>query len=292
MIAVGERIPRERVPHERLRTALLVVLAIVAVFIIIFPFLWILLSAFREPNGFLSFKLSHEFPTSFYLGNFRRVLTQTSLLRWIGNSALVATSTTLLSLGISGPAAFALARLKFRGRSAVNVFLVLAYAVPSITIVVPLFVVLVKLHLNDTFYGLIIVHASFTIPFVTWVLTDFYRGIPADMEAAGYVDGASLLRVLWHIVFPLSIPAVLAAGAYAFILSWNDFLFALVIMNSDAHFTAPVGIRAFFTGNGMTEVTWAELMAASVLVTLPSVTLFALLQRYVRAGFLSGAVKG
>jgi N,N'-diacetylchitobiose transport system permease protein len=124
------------------------------------------------------------------------------------------------------------------------------------------------------------------------VLTDFYRSLPVDLESAGYVDGASLWRVLRHIVLPLSVPGLLAAGAYAFILSWNDFLFALVIMNSDAHFTAPVGIRAFFTGNGLTSETWAELMAASVLVTLPSVMLFSFFQRYIRSGFLAGAIKG
>ena len=134
-----------------------------------------------------------------------------------------------------------------------------------------MFIVLVKLHLNDTYIGLIIVHASFTIPFATWVLTDLSRSIPVDLEAAGYVDGASLARVLWHIILPLSVPGLLAAGAYSFILSWNDFLFALVIMNSNAHFTAPVGINAYFTGQNITQQVWAELMAALVLVTLPSV---------------------
>jgi multiple sugar transport system permease protein len=276
----------------RLRTALLTVVAVVIVFVIVFPFLWILLSSFRDPAHFLSLKLSEAIPSSFHLGSYRLVLDRTELLHWIGNSLIVAVCTTALSLLICAPAAFALARVRFRGRGGASLFLVVSYAVPSITLAVPLFVVLVKLHLNDTFYGLIIVHSSFTIPFVTWVLTDFYRSLPVDLESAGYVDGASLWRVLRHIVLPLSVPGLLAAGAYAFILSWNDFLFALVIMNSNAHFTAPVGIRAFFTGNGLTNETWAELMAASVLVTLPSVMLFSFFQRYIRSGFLAGAIKG
>jgi multiple sugar transport system permease protein len=260
--------------------------------VIVFPFLWIVLSSFRDPAHFLSFKLSEAIPSSFHIESYRLVLDRTELLHWIGNSLIVAVCTTALSLLICAPAAFALARVRFRGRGGASLFLVVSYAVPSITLAVPLFVVLVKLHLNDTFYGLIIVHSSFTIPFVTWVLTDFYRSLPVDLESAGYVDGASLWRVLRHIVLPLSVPGLLAAGAYAFILSWNDFLFALVIMNSDAHFTAPVGIRAFFTGNGLTSETWAELMAASVLVTLPSVLLFSFFQRYIRSGFLAGAIKG
>ena len=98
--------------------------------------------------------------------------------------------------------------------------------------------------------------------------------------------------MLWHIVLPLSIPGLLAAAAYSFILSWNDFLFALVIMNSNAHFTAPVGIHAYFTGQNITQEVWAELMAASVLVTLPSVVLFGFFQRYIASGYLAGAVKG
>src|SRR5205085_1010623 len=175
------------------RAVLLTAVAVAAVFVIVFPFLWIALSSFRDPDHFLTLHLRDAVPHSF---------------------------------------------------------------------------------------GLISVPASVTIPISTWVLSDFYRSLPADLEEAGYVDGASLVRVLRHIVLPLSIPGLLAAGAYAFILSWNDFLFALVIMNSNSHFTAPVGIHAYFTGQNVTQEVWAELMAASTLVTLPSVVLFGFFQRY------------
>jgi ABC-type glycerol-3-phosphate transport system permease component len=278
--------------RERLRTIVLPVVAAFFVFVVIFPFLWILISSFKDPESFLSVRLGDAVPHSLHVGSYRLALGRTSLLHWIWNSFLVATITTLISLLVCAPAAYALARLRFRGHGLTSTFLVGAYAVPSITLVVPMFVVLVKLHLNDTYVGLILVHASFTIPFATWVLTEFYRSIPVDLEAAGYVDGASIVRVLWHIVLPLSVPGLLAAGAYAFILSWNDFLFAFVIMNSNGHFTAPVGINAYFTGQNITEEVWAELMAAAVFVTLPSVVLFGFFQRYIVSGFLAGAVKG
>jgi multiple sugar transport system permease protein len=278
--------------RERTRTLALTIVAALVVLVIVFPFLWILLSSFKSPDDFLSLNLSDDFPWPPTLASYRLALGQTSLLSWIWHSVMVAGCTTLLSLLVCTPAAFALARLRFRVRGLTSTFLVLCYAIPSITLAVPLFVVLVRLHLNDTYLGLIIVHASFTIPFATWVLTDFYRSIPVDLEAAGYVDGASLLRVLRHIVLPLSIPGLLAAGAYSFILSWNDFLFAFVIMNSNGHFTAPVGINAYFTGQNITEQVWAELMAAAVFVTLPSVVLFGFFQRYIVSGFLAGAVKG
>ena len=284
--------PQRTSYRERVRTVALTVVAVLVVFVIVFPFLWILISSFKDPENFLSLNLGDAVPHALHVGSYRLALGRTSLLHWIWNSFLVATITTLISLLVCAPAAYALARLRFHGRGLTSTFLVVCYAVPSITLVVPMFVVLVKLHLNDTSTGLILVHASFTIPFATWVLTDFYRSIPVDLEAAGYVDGASALRVLWHIVLPLSIPGLLAAGAYAFILSWNDFLYALVIMNSNAHFTAPVGIHAYFTGQNITQEVWAELMAASVLVTLPSVILFGVFQRYIAAGYLAGAVKG
>lgn len=283
----------ERSPFAaRVRTLVLFIVAALVVFVIIFPFLWILISSFKDPENFLSLHLGDALPTSPTLGSYRLAIDDTSLLRWIGNSLVVAVATTVLSLAICAPAAFAFARLRFHGRSVASTLLVFAYAIPSITLAVPLFIVLVKLGLNDTYIGLVVVHASFTIPFVTWVLTDFYRSIPVDLEAAGYVDGASLARVLRHVILPLSLPGLLAAGAYAFILSWNDFLFAFVIMNSDAHYTAPVGISAYFAGQNVTQEVWAQLMSASVLVTLPSVILFGFFQRYIVSGFLAGAVKG
>jgi multiple sugar transport system permease protein len=290
----------EQVPPEqelgsfwsRVRTLVLTLVAVLVVFVIIFPFLWILISSFKDPGNFLSLHLSDALPSSPTLSSYRLAINDTSLLRWIGNSFVVAVATTALSLLICAPAAFAFARLRFHGRGVASTLLVFAYAIPSITLAVPLFIVLVKIGLNDTYVGLVVVHASFTIPFVTWVLTDFYRSIPVDLEAAGYVDGASLVRVLLHVILPLSLPGLLAAGAYAFILSWNDFLFAFVIMNSDAHYTAPVGISAYFAGQNVTQEVWAQLMSASVLVTLPSVILFGFFQRYIVSGFLAGAVKG
>jgi N,N'-diacetylchitobiose transport system permease protein len=124
------------------------------------------------------------------------------------------------------------------------------------------------------------------------VLRDFYEALPVEIEEAGYVDGASLSQVLRLIVLPLSVAALLAAGAYAFILSWNDFLFAFILINTQENFTAPVGIHAFFTGRNIEQSTWAQLMAASTLVSLPSAILFGVFQRYLVSGFLSGSVRG
>jgi ABC-type glycerol-3-phosphate transport system permease component len=264
----------------------------VAVAIVVFPFAWIVLSSFREPGDFLSLDPADAIPTSIDLTSYTLALGRADLIRWLAVSLAVASCTTVLSLGVAAPAAFALARLKFRGRGTASGMLILHYAVPSVTIVVPLFVLLVALGQYDSLGALVLVHTSLTIPFCTWVLRDFYESIPPEIEEAGYTDGAGLRQVLRHVVLPLSIPALLAAGAYAFILSWNDFLFAFILINSNDNFTAPVGIHAFFTGRNIEQSLWAQLMAASTLVSLPSVVLFAIFQRYLVSGFLSGAVRG
>ncbi len=274
------------------KAALFTILAALAVLVIIFPFLWIMLSSIRGVENFLSLELADQFPTRLDFSSYKSAFRRSDILRWMGNSLFVASATALISLLVSAPAAFALTRLRFRGARFGSTVLILSYAVPSIMLAVPLFVLLVNLGLNNSFLGLILVHVTFTIPFTSWVLQDFYRTIPIDLEEAGYVDGASLLRVMWHIVLPLSVPGLLAAGAYAFIMSWNEFLFALLLINKAGAFTAPVGVHAYFTGRNATEEVWAQLMAASVMVSLPSVALFAYFQRYLVAGFLRGAVKG
>jgi multiple sugar transport system permease protein len=271
---------------------ILTFVAYLAAFLILFPVLWIILASFRDPDNFLSLNVWDNLPRTFSLDSYRMALGRSDLLRWIGNSLFVATSTAVVSLLVSAPAAYAIARLRFRGKSVFDLSTLVSYAIPSILIVVPMYVLLVRLGLYNSYLGLITVHATFTIPFSTWVLRDFFRSIPPDLEEAGFVDGASIPRVLRYIVLPLSIPGLLAAAAYSFILSWNDLLFALVIMGDTKSYTASVGVLSYFTGTNITQSTWAQLMAASALVCLPSAILFGFFQRYLVSGFLSGAVKG
>ena len=260
--------------------------------LVIFPFLWIVLSSLRGVDDFFSFELSDALPKTFDLTSYKLALGRSDLVRWTANSLFIATATTLLSLTVSAPAAFAIARLRFKGRAAGASILISSYAIPSIMLAIPVFVLLTTLRLTNSYFALILLHATFTIPFTTWVLQDFYHSIPADLEEAGYIDGASLRQVLWRIILPLSVPGLLAAGAYSFILSWTEFLFAFLLVQSNDAMTAPIGVHAFFTGRGATESVMAQLMAASVFVSLPSVIIFAYFQRYLVSGFLTGAVKG
>jgi multiple sugar transport system permease protein len=267
-------------------------IAWLAVLVIVFPFAWIVLSSIKTPDDFLSLDLADALPRSIDLTSYRNALDRADLPRWLFTSLMVASTTALLSIAVAAPMAYALARLRFRGRSTTSGVLVLHYAIPSVTIVVPLFVLLVAAGQYNSLLALVLVHASLTVPFCTWVLRDFYESLPVELEEAGMVDGGGLGQVLRRIVLPLSIPALLAAGAYAFILSWNDFLFAFILIATGDNFTAPVGINAYFTGRNIEQETWAQLMAASTIVSLPSVILFAVFQRYLVSGLLSGSVRG
>ena len=278
--------------YPKCRRFLYTLLGIIVMLVVVFPFLWIALSSLRGVEDFFSLDLADALPKTLDLTSYELAFGRSQLTRWVGNSLVIASGTTLLSLAVSAPAAFAIARLRFRGRNAGAVVLISSYAIPSIMLAVPVFVLLTTLRLTNSYFALILLHATFTIPFTTWVLQDFYHSIPADLEEAGYIDGASLRRVLWHIILPLSVPGLLAAGAYSFILSWTEFLFAFLLVQSSDAFTAPVGVHAYFTGRNATESVMAQLMAASVVVSLPSVVIFAYFQRYLVSGFLKGAVKG
>lgn len=268
------------------------IFAAVVVAVVIFPFLWIVVSSFKSPDQFLSLDVADALPATLDFTSYALALRRADLIGWMITSLGVASATMVLSLVIAAPTAYALARLRFRGRRSVDNLLILHYAVPSVTIAVPLFVLLVALGQVNSLPALVLVHSSLTIPFCTWVLRDFYDAIPVEIEEAGYSDGASLAQVLRYVVLPLSVPGLLAAGAYAFILSWNDFLFAFILLSDQSSFTAPVGIHAFFTGRNIEQSLWAQLMAASTLVSLPSAILFALFQRHLVRSFLSGSVRG
>lgn len=210
-------------------------------------------------------------------------------LRWFVNSLIVTLGSTLISIVVSTLAAYSLTRFRYWGRSFVPYFSILGYMVPSIIFVFPLFLVMVRLDLTNSLFSLILGYVSITLPFCMWLMWAFMRSIPIEIEEAALIDGASRIQVFGHVVLPTALPGIIAAAIFSMIVSWNDYLFGRVFINSIDNLTLTVGVMLFFDG---THVDWGLLMAASVLMTVPMALVFMALQRHLVAGFGAGAVKG
>ncbi|WP_439576856.1 carbohydrate ABC transporter permease [Elioraea sp.] len=208
---------------------------------------------------------------------------------WFINSVIVTIGTTIISTVVSTLAAYSLTRFRFPGQRSVPYLALIGYMVPSIIFVFPMFLVMVELRLTDTLLSLILGYVCITLPFCMWLMWAFFRGVPIEIEEAALVDGASRLRVFWEIVLPTAWPGIVAAAIFTLIVSWNDYLFGRVFMNSMENLPLTVGVMHFFDG---THVDWGLMMASSVLMTVPMALLFMLLQRHLVAGFGAGAVKG
>jgi trehalose/maltose transport system permease protein len=268
-------------------------------FYALFPFYWAFKSAFT-PDGDL-FKTPVEYvPAHPTLHQFREVLGNHFFLRALLNSTIVAGSVTLLALVAGSLAAFALGRFRFRGRNAMLYLMLSMTIFPQIAILGALFTMftnfhvwVIHLHLYDTLYALIVSYMIFTLPLTIWVLTSFMRALPKDLEEAAYIDGATPLQVFWKVLLPLVAPGLVTTGLLAFIAAWNEFLYALSFEQSTHHYTVPLALVNFVGKSGSTfEVPWGQLMAATVIVTVPLIVLTLALQRRILAGLTAGAVKG
>jgi trehalose/maltose transport system permease protein len=263
---------------------------IAAIFIYaLFPFYWVIRSSFtREVNLFQT--PVKYIPTHPTLANYRGALSAPFFQDALINSTIVAGTVTILSLIIGSFAAYALGRFKFHGRSFV-MYLMLSMTI--FPILGALYTTITKFHLYDTLGALIFTYLIFTLPFTVWVLTSFMRALPGDLEEAAYVDGATPLQVFYKVLLPLIAPGLVTTGLLAFISAWNEYLYALSFIQSPDKYTVPLAITSFVspTGSGF-AVPWGQIMAATVIVTLPLLIMVLVLQKRIIAGLTAGAVKG
>lgn len=289
-----------------LRQVVAYLVLLVVTFLICFPLIWALSTSFKAPQDVMATppRLLPPQPT---LENYRNLVTgkqqyfradQTYVpttaapqhfMSWFGNSVVVSLGSTAISILISTLAAYSVTRFRYWGRRIVPYFSLLGYMVPSIILVFPLFLVMTELRLTNSLWSLTFGYVSITLPFCMWLLWAFFRSIPIELEEAAMMDGASRLRVFVDIVLPSAAPGIIAAAIFSLIVSWNDFLFARVFINSIENLPLTVGVMHFFEG---THVDWGLMMASAVLMTLPMAILFMLMQRHLVAGFGAGAVKG
>lgn len=268
--------------------ALLIRIALGAAFVAIgFP-VYVALVGSLVPEARL-FEGTPLVPAPLVLDHYRALFADREFLEPLRNSLIVSAATTLVCVGLGAPAAYALARLRFRGRTALLAGVMAVTAFPQISIVSPLYLLLRELGLINTHPGLVLPYAAFALPLVIWLLTGFFAQIPREIEQAAQVDGASLGRVLLEVVFPLAAPALAATSILTFVYCWNEFLFALSFTLGPERQTVPVAIALL---RGQYQVSWGQVLAAAILASLPVALLVLAFQRRIVSGITSGAVKG
>jgi trehalose/maltose transport system permease protein len=271
------------------RVLFYLVLAVIFVYIV-FPFYW----AFRSsitPDGELFVTPVHYWPQNPTLAHYQDVFSNGDFIVALRNSAIVAASTTVLSLVIGTVGAYALGRFKFRGRLPIMYLILSMTMFPSIAILGSLFDLIRRFGLYNQLPALIITYLIFTLPFTVWVLTSFFQGLPKELEEAAYVDGASPFETLYKVMLPLIAPGLVTTGLLAFIQAWNEFLFAVSFMQTPDKRTVPLAIFQFATqtGGGF-EIPWGSIMAGTVVVTVPLIVLVLIFQNRIISGLTAGAV--
>lgn len=255
--------------------------------LILFPLYWAIVSSLT-PEALL-FGTANLFPTALTLDHYRAVFAGRAFWIPVRNSLIVAGTTTLLCVPLGALCAYAIARLRFRGRTFALTAVLAVSMFPQISIVSPLYLLLRELRLINTYPGLVLPYLTFAMPLTIWLLVGFFRQLPREIEEASFMDGAGRLRTIWSIVLPLSWPGLATTAILTFLYCWNEFLFALSFTFGPERYTVPVAIALF---RGQYQVPWGEILAAAVIATLPVALLVFLAQRRIIAGLTSGAVKG
>lgn len=251
------------------------------------PFWWVVSGAFKVPQEIIA-RIPTMFPQSFTLEHFEKLLSSSDYITYLINSLVVSSLSAFITLLLAVPAGYAFFRLEFKGREIYYRIILLAYAFPSIVVLIPLFSLFAKAGLVDTRTSLVIVNVAFALPFAIWMLRSFFGSIPKEIEEAARLDGGPPLTVLWRIMIPLTAPGIAAVAIFTFVTSWTEYVFASVMILSDALRTIPVGFSGII---GQYQVDWGLLLAGASLAILPVVIVFAFIGRWFVTGLTEGAVK-
>ena len=259
------------------------------VFILLFPFYWMSVTAFKPNAELYDYKTYNPFwigsPT---LDHIYLLLFKTDYPRWLWTTMIVAFCSTILSLVASTLAAYAIQRLRFKGSQYVGLAIYLAYLVPPSILFIPLATMVFQLGLFDSPLALILTYPTFLIPFCTWLLIGYFKSIPYELEECALIDGATRVQILWRITLPLAVPGLISAGIFSFTLSWNEFIYALAFIQSTEKKTVPVAILTELVTGDVYQ--WGALMAGSLLGSIPVALFYSFFVDYYVSS-LTGAVK-
>ncbi len=260
---------------------------LLASLIVLFPLYWVLVTSLKLPREI--YRVPSLWPHVFTLNNYRVLLFDKGFLVNIGNSLLVATTVTVISIVVASLAAYSLARFRYRFRGLIGRLILFAYLTPTSLLFIPLSILMARLQLGNSLYGLVLVYLTFSLPLSTWLLQGYFRSVPRALEEQGMIDGLTRLGALIRIVLPLSVPGLAAVAIFTFTGAWNELLLALVLITSESARTAPLGLNYLITSD---VLPWGPLMAGAVLSSLPLMVLYFVAQRFMVQGLAAGSVKG
>ncbi|MCC6615711.1 MAG: carbohydrate ABC transporter permease [Anaerolineae bacterium] len=252
------------------------------------PVLWMLVSSFKSNTEIFAYP-PRLFDESFSFQAYTAVLTDPQKVRYFVNSYLVSGLVTLCTLVVGIMAGFSFSRYNFRFKRVLNLLIIGVQSVPPITLMIPYFGLIVALQLYNTYWALILTYMVFTLPYAIIMMTGYFNTLPRELDEAVMIDGGSSSIILWRILVPISLPGIVSVGVYTFMLAWNEFLFALTLTRTNDMRTVPIGIQLLM---GQHSFEWNQMMAMSVLGSLPVLILFLLFQRYFIAGMAVGSIKG
>ncbi len=269
------------------RIGLYAALACAALFAF-FPIYWMLATSLRPNSEVFAFPPA-ILPRTFTLEHYQNFIRNPQLLRFLGNSLLVASVTAVASLLVSTYAAYAFSKFRFSGRRSLMFLVLSAQMFPQALLLITLYLMFSQMKLLDTYLVLVLSFTTFTLPLCIWMLKGYFDQIPNDLIEAAKVDGANQLQIIHRVLLPVTLPALVATGLFAFMRGWNDFIYALTLVGKDK-MTLPPGLVLTYVGEFQAQ--WADMMAASLLVSLPLVIAFIIFQRHIVSGLTAGAVKG
>jgi len=252
------------------------------------PIIWMLLSSLRPKVEFFNIPPT-IFPKQFTFINYILLFKETNFIQFLLNSVYITIGTIFTSVLVSTLAAYSLTRFNYRGRNLFTIFSLFAYLLPSVLLVIPLYLFVVEAGLANKLTGLILAYIALCLPYCIWMMRAFFRSIPIEFEEAAFVDGAGRLRTLFNIVIPMALPGVISTTVFIFIFVWNEYLFALIFMSSDLKLTFPVGLNNFVT---QFDTYWEYILSGSVIVSIPALIIFLLAQKSLIKGWGGGGIKG
>ena len=275
--------------HSALSRALFNLFAWTIVVIVSFPLIWTIVTSLKPQTELFRIPPS-LFPGDVTLEHYRKLLFETKFLSYFGNSVIVSVCTTVVVVAIGALGAHSLVRFSYPGRERLAQLVLFTYLLPSVVLIIPLYLLLVSVGIANTLFSLAVAYTTFALPFALWLLRSFMAGIPQDLESAALVDGASRMGAFFDVILPQALPGIISTSVFTFILAWNEYLYALVLVNTDTARTLTTGVITMLVTSFHIE--WSLLMAASVMMSVPVLIVFAFLQKHLTRGFGAGAVKG